>query len=197
MAGLKMDLAWVDRRLAELAEQGRPGDEHTSAKLRERIKEMSGVLDDTIQIMRDTASDLRPGLLDDVGLEAALEWQCTRFESRTGIRCALVGSADDVWLDREESTALYRICQELLTNVLFHAQASAVRVSLHREQDRLVLEVSDDGRGITDEQAGSSESLGILGMRERALLLGGEFRIVGSGTAGTTATVRVPLARGK
>ncbi len=188
LAALKMDLAWLGGRLAK-ASDNLPRE----LKITERIESMSGLLDETIQIIRQTASELRPGLLDDVGLGAAIEWQAEEFQRRTGVKCTFTNTAEDVELDHEQSTALFRICQELLTNVARHAGATAVNITLERQSDELVLEVSDNGKGIKEEQISSSMSLGILGMRERTLVLGGEFSITGQDGKGTTATVRIPL----
>ena len=187
LAALKMDLSWLARKLEQAGEVSRLRD------LRQRIDSMSGLVDDTIRAARETASDLRPGVLDDLGLTAALEWAVGQFQTRTGTACTFASSARDVELDRERSTALYRICRELLTNVVRHAGATAVTVALKRHGEQLSLEVSDNGRGITAEQVSSSGSLGILGMRERALLLGGRLSISGGPGRGTRAVVRIPL----
>ena len=153
---------------------------------------MSELLDCTIQTARKTASELRPGVLDDLGLVAALEWEIVRFEERTGIKCTFVSPADDIQLGRQASTALFRICQELLTNVATHANAKATKVLLKEQDGQIFLDVSDNGRGITQKEVSSSKSLGILGMRERALSLGGAFNISGARRKGTKAIVRIP-----
>ena len=154
---------------------------------------MSALLDGTIRTARETASGLRLGLLDNVGLAAAVEWEGQEFQRRTGIRCELTCRVEHLPLDDNLSTALYRICQELLTNVALHSGASAATVALQKQADELVLEVSDNGRGITRKQISSARSLGILGVRERVLLLAGRFNIHGAPGKGTTATVRIPL----
>ena len=188
LAAVKMDLSWLDKKLT------RAGHIPQDGPIRERMKSIFELLDATIVSIRETASDLRPGLLDDLGLSAALEWMIKQFQHRTGIRCTFAGSAEDVELDRERSTALYRICQELLTNVVNHANAKAVKIALeHRADELLVLVVSDDGKGITRDQMSSAGSLGILGIRERVLVLGGQVHIAGASGKGTTATVQIPL----
>lgn len=188
LTSLKMDLSWLGKKLAAAGDVRAGG-------VRERVAGMCAALDDTIETVRQTASDLRPGLLDDLGLAAALEWEVGQLQARSGITCEFYTSteAEKARLDREPSTALYRICQELLINVARHAGATAVRVALARRADKLILEVSDDGGGITPEQASSPKSLGILGMRERALLLGGEFVVSGKPGGGTTASVQIPI----
>ncbi len=153
---------------------------------------MLNLVDETIQSVRRIATELRPGILDDLGLVAAVEWAGEEFEARTGTTCRLDLPEDDVAIDPETATALFRIFQETLTNVARHAEASEVDVLLEREDGDLTLEVHDNGKGITEDKLSDRESLGILGMRERALLLGGELAIIGAPEKGTTVTVRIP-----
>ena len=183
LACLKMDVARLEKGLGNTP----------AAKLRERMQAMSEMLDATMESVRQTASELRPGILDDVGLAAVLEWEAKEFERRTGIKCAFNCSIGTDRLDRRQSTALYRICQQLLTNVAMHSGANAVGISLAEHAGDLLLEVSDNGRGISAESVSSSASLGIVGMRERALLMGGELSISAARGQGTTAAVRIPL----
>ena len=187
LAALKRELAWLGGKLAKAAGASR------TPNLGERLESMSKLLAETIQTARETASDLRPGLLDDVGLAAAIEWEAKQFQRRTGVKCTFTDTAEQTQFDREQSTALFRICQELLTNIANHAGATAVTIALKKQGDELILEVSDNGKGIKEEQVSSSMSLGILGMRERTIVLGGAFSITGQGGKGTTATVRIPL----
>jgi signal transduction histidine kinase len=132
-------------------------------------------------------------VLDDLGLVAAIEWQVEQFQARTGLKCHWTNKANEVELDREKATAVFRIFQEILTNVLRHAQATNLYVKLSRTKHHFELEVKDDGRGITKGQRMNSRSLGLLGMKERALLVGGEVRISGKEGQGTTVLVRVPV----
>jgi PAS domain S-box-containing protein len=150
--------------------------------------------DQMIQLVRRISTELRPDLLDRLGLVAALEWAGEEFQARTGIECRLEVPADTLVIDPERATAIFRIFQETLTNVARHASATKVDVRLAREGGSLTLEVHDNGVGIGEERASAGRSLGILGMRERALLLGGEFSISGSPGRGTTVRVRIPLA---
>ena len=153
------------------------------------------MIETTINTVRRIASELRPGLLDDLGLVAAIEWQVQQFESRTGIHChwTTTASETEVELNREKATAVFRILQEILTNVLRHARASNLYIKLSDTKEYFEMEVRDDGQGITESQRINSRSLGLLGMKERALLVGGEVNISGEEGAGTTVTVRVPL----
>jgi PAS domain S-box-containing protein len=187
LTGLKWDLERIDNILTTAANGSPVSDVH------QRIGSMTMTIETTITTIRRIASELRPGMLDDLGLVAAIEWQIQQFQARTGLKCHWTNTVNDVELDREKSTAVFRILQEILTNVLRHAQARNLYVKLSRTRHHLELEVRDDGRGITKTQRINSRSLGLLGMKERALLIGGEVQITGKEKHGTTVLVRVPL----
>ena len=150
------------------------------------------LVDETIQSVRRIATELRPIILDELGLVAAVEWACEEFQARTGIKCRWDLPDDDVVIDSERATALFRIFQETLTNVARHANATEVSVRLAKENGNLFLEVHDNGKGVNEEQLSAGGSLGILGMRERALLLGGELTISSTAGKGTTVIARIP-----
>jgi signal transduction histidine kinase len=152
------------------------------------------LLDEAIHSVRRIATDLRPGVLDDLGLVAAIEWAVDEFQARTGIESHVSLPAEDLALNEQSATALFRILQEALTNVARHARATRVTVRLAQEDGDLALEVRDNGNGIREEQLASGRSLGLLGMRERATLFGGEFSIGSTPENGTTVTVRIPEA---
>lgn len=165
------------------------------ADLRHQSKGTSSILklvDETIQSVRRISTELRPGILDDLGLVAAVEWAGEEFEARTGTKCRLNLSEHGISIDPERATAVFRIFQETLTNVARHADASEIEVRLAKDDRDLTLEVHDNGRGIPEDKLSNGESLGILGMRERALLLGGEIIISGTPGKGTTVRVRIP-----
>jgi PAS domain S-box-containing protein len=187
LTALKMDLALVSSRVRN------GGGGITPEALQERLRGMSQLTEDTIERVRRLARELRPGVLDDLGLEAAIEWQAQEFETRTGIACRVHSRLGDLKLPRPLATAFFRTFQESLTNVARHAGARQVEVGLHQKGNRLTLEVSDDGRGITEEAVAGAKSLGLVGMRERARRLGGQFAISGSRGQGTTVTLSVPL----
>jgi signal transduction histidine kinase len=153
------------------------------------------LLDEAIHAVRRIVSELRPGILDQLGLVAALEWAAEEFQARTGIRVGFRAPDASVAIEPERAAALFRIFQEALTNVSRHARATEVDVRLTMEGDTLILRIQDNGRGITEEESVARTSLGILGMRERAVLLGGELTIRGSPGHGTTVTARIPGAR--
>ncbi len=187
LTGLKWDLERIDTMLTKSTNGSLILDVH------ERIGSMTTTIETTITTVRRIASELRPGLLDDLGLVPAIEWQVAQFQARAGLKCHWTNTTDEVELDREKSTAVFRILQEILTNVLRHAQATNLYVRLSRSRHHLELEVKDDGRGITRSQRINSRSLGLLGMKERALLVGGTVQITGKEGQGTTVLVRVPL----
>lgn len=184
VTALKMDLAFLGRRLSEGSD--RPA-------LSEKIRDMSALADETIKRVRRIAKELRPGVLDDLGLEAAVEWQAQEFEARTGTSCGFHSTLGSERLDRNVSTAFFRVLQEALTNVSRHAQARAVEVTLGIHDGRLALEVADDGRGLAEDALGGGHSLGLLGMRERARRLGGELSIRSAPGQGTAVTLSVPI----
>jgi signal transduction histidine kinase len=158
----------------------------------EKAESILRLIDQTILSVRRIATELRPGILDDLGLVAAVEWAAQEFKARTGTKCNLDLPDDDIVIDQERTTAIFRIFQETLTNVTRHAEATRVDVRLGRENGNIVLEVRDNGRGIAEERLSRSRSLGILGMRERALLLGGELTISGAPGKGTIVRVLIP-----
>jgi signal transduction histidine kinase len=186
LTALKMDLAWLARRVTEPGTGAEP--------LVEKLQAMSEATDEIIQQVRRISSELRPGVLDDLGLLAAIEWQAQEFEGRTGTLCAVESGVGDAHFPRDVSTALFRIFQEALTNVARHAEARHVGVRLALAGDDVSLEIRDDGRGITEAQAGNPRSLGLLGIRERARHLGGAATIVAGATGGTVVSVHVPRA---
>ena len=149
-------------------------------------------LDETIQSVRKIATELRPGILDDLGLVAAVEWAAEEFQARTGTKCRVSLPDGDIAMDPERATALFRIFQETLTNVARHANATEVNARLGKDNGDLFLEVHDNGQGIDEEELSAGRSLGIMGMRERALLLRGDFTIRGVPGKGTTVKVRIP-----
>jgi len=147
-----------------------------------------------INALRRIASELRPSLLDDLGLGAAIEWQTQQFQARTGIIGHCDCSLENIGLNEEQSTAVFRIFQEALTNVLRHAQATRVDITIKKRAGYFVLVVGDNGKGITQKEKSEQQSLGILGMRERAHLIGAEIDIKGVEGKGTVVTLRVPIS---
>ncbi len=181
LTALKIDVHWLGQRVSE------------QPALVEKTRTMSRTIDTTVHAVRRISSELRPKLLDDLGLSAAIEWQAREFERRSGIACDIRSEPEDIVLDPERTTALFRIFQETLTNVARHAGASRVEALLRRVAGGVELTVADNGTGITAEQAADRRSLGIVGMRERAYSLAGLFTITGEPGRGTTVRVTIPV----
>lgn len=179
---LKIDLSLMRKKWPE-----------DSKALYERTEAMLILIDKTIQTVKKISTELRPGLLDDLGLSAAIEWQSDEFQKRTGIRCTVTTDPADITLDRERNTAIFRILQETLTNVARHAEATEVNILLQKNIDQIELHVVDNGKGITQEQLSNPKSFGLLGIRERVTIFGGTITITGVPGNGTTVIVRIPI----
>ncbi|HEX9879404.1 MAG TPA: sensor histidine kinase, partial [Candidatus Binatia bacterium] len=180
LTAVKMDLSWLAGRLS-------PG----NGPLLGRIRSTLQLADSTIQTVRRISTELRPGVLD-LGLAAALEWQAREFQARTGIRCRL-RLPDQAMVAPKVSTALFRIFQETLTNIARHAGATRAEVVLRKQPDGLVLLIRDNGRGFDQADPSLSKSLGLLGMRERAAMLGGRVDVSSAPGKGTRVTAWIPL----
>jgi PAS domain S-box-containing protein len=184
---LKMDLAWIARRASS-------DDGLTRVALLEKLTSMIQMSDEVIEEVRRISAELRPALLDQVGLPAALAWKAQEFATRTQIACLVESNIPDTEpLDRSLATAVFRVFQEALTNVVRHAKARRVDVSLDLGDASLVLQVRDDGRGITADEIDDPRSLGLLGIRERARRLGGDVTFARAAPSGTLVTLRLPV----
>jgi two-component system, NarL family, sensor histidine kinase UhpB len=176
-----MDLAFLDKQID-------PANQDAVA----RVAALVELVKDTIRCVRRISSELRPSILDDLGLGAAIEWLAHDVEAHTAMKCT-VEVPEDLSLPFEVATPLFRICQEALTNVTRHAQATEVTIRLEVEDGQLCFVVRDNGRGITDEEIRRHGSLGLLGMKERVALLGGTLEVEGRTGEGTILTVRMPV----
>lgn len=169
---------------------------HHLAHLKEKARSLSAHIDATIHTVRRIATELRPGILDHLGLIAALEWQANEFQTRTGIKCDVLTDLHEPLLTPELATTFFRIFQETLTNIIRHAGATHVMVHLKEADGRIILDVKDNGRGISPAEISNTRSMGLLGMKERAALLGGTFKIGPAPNGkGTLASVSIPLRR--
>jgi signal transduction histidine kinase len=177
-----MDIFWLQKRLTK---QQRP--------LFDKTEAMSKLADNTILSVKRISSKLRPIILDDLGLVAAIEWQAQEFHDHTGINCEVSIGTEDLVLDKERATTIFRVFQEALTNITRHANATKVKVSLKKKAEKLLLKVVDNGEGITEEQILSPRSFGLIGMRERAHYFEGEVKINGIAGKGTTLELNMPL----
>jgi signal transduction histidine kinase len=182
LTALKMDISWIDHRL--------PSD---AQSLSEKTKSMDKLIDSTIHTVKRISAELRPGVLDDLGLVAAIEWQAEEFQNRTGISCKITVDPPDLTVDQDRSTAIFRIFQETLTNVTRHARASRVSVNLKERGRKLTLRVRDNGTGITEEKINAPQSFGLIGIRERVHPWGGKVSVKGTPGKGTTVTVNIGL----
>jgi len=197
LTGLKMDLSWLLHKMGDAD----PYEERVA--LMDKIHTSNALIDQMIKIVRRISTDLRPSVLDDLGLIAALEWQLSEFTSHTGIPHEFVTTVEYVNMEKDTAVAVFRIFQEALTNVSRHSQATKVTVVLREEERSLfgdesfVLEIRDNGRGITEEEILNPESLGLLGMKERVLAFGGDLRISGELDSGTTLILKIPQIQGE
>jgi len=182
LTALKLDMSWLARRLA-----------HDVAVM-DKLEGMKQAADGIIRSVERISVGLRPGILDLLGLEAAIKWQSHEFTAQTGITCDLRSHLNDFKLDKDLATAVFRIFQEALTNITRHANASRITVDLRFERSVVVLEVADDGVGLPPSRS-RGRSLGLLGMGERARRLGGQCVVSPREPTGTLVSLRVPLSR--
>jgi len=162
-------------------------------ELKERIESVSAMIDDTVEKVQRITSKLRPDILDELGLIPAIEWQAEEFKKVTGINYSLSLMQDEISIDEEKSTAIFRIFQEALTNVMRHSSATKVNISIQKKEKNLILKIKDNGKGIKPEQIKDPRSLGLIGMKERAMIFGGEVTIEGMPGSGTEVIVEMPL----
>jgi signal transduction histidine kinase len=186
LTSLKLEFMWLVDELAK--SEPKPG-----IQLVNKLQALVGLIEVSIQSVRHISGDLRPAVLDHLGLTEAIQWEAARFERRTGIRCRVISKVSREMSNRSRALALFRIVQEALTNVVRHAHAGAVRITMRDRGRMLTVIVRDNGRGITRAQRRGVDSIGLLGMSERARLIGGRVTIAGVQGRGTTVTVRVPI----
>ncbi len=184
LTSLQLGLSWISRNLT-------PGQQ----PLQERIRSLSATTTSLIRSVKKIASELRPGALDELGLVKTLKSEAREFERHAGIGCRFETNMGNAKFDRSAAVAIFRIAQAALTNVARHADASRALIALMKRKNNVILTVTDNGKGITRKLVYSDNSLGIIGMRERALALGGTFTLRGSKNKGTTLTVRTPVSR--
>ena len=181
LTGLKLEVSFLCRRA---------GGENS--EFRTKLREFGRMIDGSIASVRRLATDLRPHILDELGMLEAIRWQVDEFQQRTGIPCDVELPGEEIDWGADRATAMFRILQESLTNVVRHAGATRTSVRVTRSDDRIILEVTDDGRGITEDQVEHSRSFGLLGMQERARMFGGTLRIKAGEEHGTTVVLSMP-----
>ncbi len=180
LTGFRLDLSWLEKNQKAILKKS---------------KSMLKLSDTTLESVQRISSELRPGVLDELGLTKAIEWQTQDFQSRTNIKCSVKLDFDDHDLDRHLATAVFRIFQEAITNIARHAHATRMNVKLRSEEDDLLLSVADNGRGIEEDEKNSAKSLGLVGMRERAEAFAGTVEVTGVHGKGTTVIARLPIRR--
>lgn len=187
LTATKMDVHLLGKNVRQITETKK------WAEISENFESIQKTIDSTILSVRRIATELRPPLIDDLGLIAALEWQSGEFRRRTGISCKFETNVENVDLNSDCAIAVFRIFQESLTNIMRHAEATSVKVILEKTEGTIGLKIFDNGNGIAEEQLKSRNSLGILGMHERARLINGEISIVHIPPRGTQVLLSFPL----
>ncbi len=181
---MMMDVSWLDKKIST---------ENIAA--RKKVNDLLGLLDNTVKSVRRISTELRPSLLDDLGLVAAMELHLKEFGQRSGIKTVFTAPEDELQLTNQEKNNLFRIFQESLTNVARHSKAKNVKVSLEMKSEKISMQIEDDGIGFDEQKASGKETLGVLGMKERAVVMGGEYIISGKPGKGTVILVMVPLQK--
>jgi len=181
LTALKIDLTWLGEKLPD-----------AEAPISDKLTAMESLVNRTVDSVRRISEDLRPGMLDVLGLAAAIEHHVAKFSERTGVACDMAMNRDDFDLSDQVATAVFRILQESLTNVARHAAATQVTIRLQDLGSELLLVVQDDGRGLPDPAAGKKKSYGLLGMRERVRMLGGQLEISSEPGKGTRIEASIP-----
>jgi signal transduction histidine kinase len=185
LTALKLDITRMAQSLTR---------EHLTPPIVDRLQSLIGLSDIGLATVKRIATTLRPPTLDHLGLAEAIHWEAVTFKARTGLRCTVRTNKARTALSAEQQTALFRIFQEAMTNIVRHAQASAVQVTLTERAERFEMRIRDNGRGITETQSEDPGAIGLLGMRERTALMGGVFRISGRKGKGTVVSIEVPVA---
>ena len=188
LTSLKMNLVFVDRKITGNGN----GDGINLPYLHNEIQGMTSVIDNSVKRIRKIITELRPEVLDQLGLISALEWQANEFRSKSGIDCEFKNNSGEIDVNKNISIAVYRIFQEALTNVMRHSKASKVEIKIGKTINHLELEICDNGVGF-EQKKGKSKTFGVLGMRERAIILGGNFNVEKIKPSGTKVTVNIPL----
>jgi PAS domain S-box-containing protein len=182
ITAIKMDMTWLNKKITNK-------DEVTE----ERFKEMFALADEMVKTVRKISRELRPGILDDLGLIPALEWQSMEFEKRTGIPCKFTTDGNLPEMTKTNATGIFRVCQETLTNVARHAQATHVDVLMNCNGASLTLLIADNGKGLNAAEMKTKKTLGIAGMKERAVMMKGMLTVQNRVEGGTLVTLSVPV----
>ncbi len=182
LTGLKMEISWLKKKL-----------NYDNIEISKKLNDSVNLIDEMVKSVRRIATQLRPSMLDDLGLIAALEWQSDEFQKRFNIKSEIKNSIGNLLLSHEKSTAIFRIYQECLTNILRHSDATEVHTNIYHLKDFLVMSIKDNGVGFDEMIVNKKKSLGILGMKERTIMLGGSYHISSKKNEGVTVLVKLPL----
>jgi len=182
LTGFKMDIFWLNRKL-----------QHADEEVRQKIESTLSLIDSAIKTVRRIATDLRPSILDDLGFITAMEWQSEEFEKRSGIKVQFEHELKDIIVEPKTAIALFRMYQELLTNVARHAKATLVKAVVYLKEDILYLSLVDNGVGFDVKNISTKKTLGLLGIKERTLLLGGKYEIKSKENCGTDVLISIPF----
>ena len=182
LTALKMDIAWLEKRF-----------DKQQIAIQEKTRSMKNLIDSCIKNVHKISTELRPGILDDLGIIAAIEWAAEDFSNKTEIACKIILQIDYITLEPDCSITVFRTLQEILRNIYHHACATKVKIQIREDNDSFILTVDDNGKGITDSEINNSNSFGIIGMQERANNCGGTLTIKGFPNKGTIVSLRVPL----
>ena len=191
---LKMDLSWLYKKLNKERTQREELSMGYRAELIDKTKMMLEVVDETVLLVKKISTELRPGILDDLGLIAAIEWQGHEISKKMGIECQFNTSLNDLSLETNISTGIFRIFQEATTNVARHSGASVLIIDIGMNNNSFFMTIKDNGKGISAEEISNLKSLGLLSMRERAHIMGGELSISGIIGKGTSIELNIPIA---
>ncbi len=181
LTGLKIDISWLKKRFLN------------DLPASEKVKDILSLIDGTIKSVRRISTELRPEILDDKGLIAAIDWQNVEFGKRVGINCRFENRVEELPFHKNIATGIFRIFQETLTNIARHAEANEIVTTFYRENQNLVLTVNDDGKGFDEFEVSEKKTLGLIGMKERAFMMGGKLYINSVKDKGTTSILVVPL----
>lgn len=189
LTALKMDIAFLSRKINKIKLTGKPEWDELS----DGLKSMTAITDQTINSIRRIARELRPDVLDKLGLKDAIEWQAEEFTKRTGIDCIVSISPSKLELSRELESTVFRIIQESLTNVARHSKATRSKIAVITDDNRVLLSIEDNGIGISESEIQNAKSLGLVGIRERIYSVKGSFEITGKKNKGTKLNFIIPL----
>ena len=182
LTALKMDASWIKKKSDKKDEF-----------IQEKLNGMISLINETVHTVRRISSELRPSILDDLGLIAALEWQSHEFEKRTSIKCSFKSGFNELSLNKGSSVGIFRVFQEALTNIARHAKASEVESEIEKNDKHIFLKIKDNGIGFKMNQSKNFSTLGLVGMRERAIMLGGQLTIESNIDNGTEITLEIPF----